>query len=247
MLRGRSTLLQLVVRQSLGILPSSQGIFGLPRITLLDASGPSIDGPVFFRESNIQRRCEKHRGGPALALRNHTMAATFASAETREILRCHNPQCNLMQFRATDSLCRKCRRPLGVEVSASSAPQAVERHATFGRRVADQVREIRRARHLSQRQLASRMQVPRTYISKIENGRALPTLGSLERLATALQVQMRRLIPDPQSRREEETAAILADPFIAEIASMLPKIDTLHRRLIFVSVRDMVSNQCRTA
>jgi transcriptional regulator with XRE-family HTH domain len=35
------------------------------------------------------------------------------------------------------------------------------------------------------------MQVPRTYISKIENGKAIPTLGSLERLAEALEVDMR--------------------------------------------------------
>ena len=79
------------------------------------------------------------------------------------------------------------------------------------------MREIRRARHLSQRQLAGRMQVPRTYISKIENGKAIPTLGSLERLANALEVEMSQLVRDARSRREEEVAAILADPFLAEI------------------------------
>jgi transcriptional regulator with XRE-family HTH domain len=63
---------------------------------------------------------------------------------------------------------------------------------------------MRRARHLSQRQLAGRMQVPRTYISKIENGKAIPTLGSLERLATALGVEMRQLVRDARSRRDEE-------------------------------------------
>ena len=76
--------------------------------------------------------------------------------------------------------------------------------------VAAQVREIRRARHLSQRQLAGRMQVPRTYISKIENGKAIPTLGSLERLALALGVEMSQLVRDTRSRREEEVAAIFA-------------------------------------
>ncbi|MGA7706287.1 MAG: helix-turn-helix transcriptional regulator, partial [Acidobacteriaceae bacterium] len=55
-------------------------------------------------------------------------------------------------------------------------------------RVAVRLREIRNARHLSQRQLAARLEVPRTYISKIENGRAMPTLSSLQRLANALSV-----------------------------------------------------------
>ena len=64
------------------------------------------------------------------------------------------------------------------------------------------------------------MQVPRTYISKIENGKAIPTLGSLERLAGALEVDICQLVRDARSRREEEVAAILADPFLAEIAGL---------------------------
>jgi len=113
--------------------------------------------------------------------------------------------------------------------------------------VAGQVREIRRARHLSQRQLAGRMQVPRTYISKIENGKAIPTLGSLERLANALEVEISQLVRDARSRREEEVAAILSDPFLAEIASLLPHLDSLHRTLVYGSVRDMATSRRRTA
>jgi transcriptional regulator with XRE-family HTH domain len=116
-----------------------------------------------------------------------------------------------------------------------------------GLQVAGQVREIRRARHLSQRQLAGRMQVPRTYISKIENGKAIPTLGSLERLANALEVEISQLVRDARSRREEEVAAILSDPFLAEIASLLPHLDSLHRTLVYGSVRDMATSRRRTA
>jgi len=113
--------------------------------------------------------------------------------------------------------------------------------------VAGQVREIRRARHLSQRQLAGRMQVPRTYISKIENGKAIPTLGSLERLARALEVDMSQLVRDSHSRRDEEVAAILADPLLAEIAVLLPHLDSLHRTLLYGSARDMATGRRRTA
>ena len=113
--------------------------------------------------------------------------------------------------------------------------------------VAGQVREIRRARHLSQRQLAGRMQVPRTYISKIENGKAIPTLGSLNRLATALEVDVCQLVRDARSRRDEEVSAILSDPFLAELAAMLPYLDTLHRTLIYGVVRDAANGRRRTA
>ena len=116
-----------------------------------------------------------------------------------------------------------------------------------GMQVASQVREMRRARHLSQRQLAGRMQVPRTYISKIENGKAIPTLGSLERLATALGVEMRQLVRDERSRRDEEVESILSDPFLAEVAELLPHLDSLHRTLFFGAVRDAVTGRRRTA
>jgi len=112
-----------------------------------------------------------------------------------------------------------------------------------GLKVAGQVKEIRRARHLSQRQLAGRMQVPRTYISKIENGKAIPTLGSLARLAAALGVDVRQLVQDARSRRDDEVAAILADPLLGEIAALLDRLDPLHRSLIIGSARDMALGQ----
>jgi len=157
-----------------------------------------------------------------------------------------------MQFRTSNSLCRRCHKPLDVEEPVILAPQLVPNSsapasAEAGLHVAGQVREIRKARHLSQRQLAGRMQVPRTYISKIENGKAIPTLGSLERLAAALEVDMCQLVRDARSRRDEEVAAILADSFLAEIAAMLPHLAPMQRTLIYGAVRDAATGRRRTA
>lgn len=191
-----------------------------------------------------------HPGGPALALRTETMEATLISVDTREVVRCDF--CSLVQFRTSNSLCRKCHKPLDIEEPVRLAPQLVtgdpnQGSAEAGLQVAAQVRDIRRARHLSQRQLAGRMQVPRTYISKIENGKAIPTLGSLERLAAALEVDLSRLVRDSRSRRDEEVAAILSDPFLAEIATLLPRLDSLQRTLFAGAVRDMATGRRRTA
>jgi transcriptional regulator with XRE-family HTH domain len=119
--------------------------------------------------------------------------------------------------------------------------------AEAGLRVAGQVKEIRRARHLSQRQLAGRMQVPRTYISKIENGKAIPTLSSLQRLADALGVHIRQLVRDARSLRDDDVASIMADPILAEIAFLLPCLDPLHRSLVISSARDMAMGYRRIA
>jgi transcriptional regulator with XRE-family HTH domain len=157
-----------------------------------------------------------------------------------------------MQYRTTNSLCRKCHKPLDFEEPVHLAPQLVTSqpvpaNTEAGMQVAGQVRDIRRARHLSQRQLAGRMQVPRTYISKIENGKAIPTLGSLERLALALEVDVCQLVRDSRSRREEEVGLIMNDPFLAEIAALLPHLDSLHRTLIYGAVRDAATGRRRTA
>jgi len=206
---------------------------------------------VHLPESILHRGVKRHHGVPALALRKRPMATTLVCVETREVVRCDN--CFLVQFRTLNSLCRKCHKPLDVEESVQPAPQLVASQpaapasAEAGLQVAGQVREIRRARHLSQRQLAGRMQVPRTYISKIENGKAIPTLGSLERLAVALEVDLCQLVRDARSRRDEEVAAILADPFLAEVAALLPHLGPMHRMLFSGAVRDAATGRRRSA
>jgi transcriptional regulator with XRE-family HTH domain len=193
-----------------------------------------------------------HRGVPALALRTSHMATTLVSVETREVVRCTFSDCKLVQFKPGNSLCRRCHRPLDIEEPVRPGPIAVEHRpvnpsSEAGLGVAAQVKDIRRARHLSQRQLAGRMQVPRTYISKIENGKAIPTLSSLERLADALGVDIRHLVRDARSIREEEEASILADPLLAEIAALLSGLDLMHRSLITGVARDMALGHRRIA
>lgn len=179
------------------------------------------------------------------------MATTLATVEAREVLRCEH--CSLVQFRTSNSLCRRCHKPLEIEDPEPLVPQLVTgagipaSSGESGLDVARAVREIRRSRKLSQRQLAGRMQVPRTYISKIENGKAVPTLSSLERLAHALEVDICDLLRDARSRRHEETAAILADPFLKEIAPYLRHIDVYHRSVFLNQVRDMATGRRRLA
>ncbi len=232
-----------LVRDSLGFTGYDGEILGLTLSFYLTIM-------VHSPESSSYRGEKNHPGDPALALRNLNMATTIVNVELREVVRCD--YCSLVQYRTSNSLCRKCRKPLDIEEPAPLAPQLVTTppvpaSAEAGMQVAGQVREIRRARHLSQRQLAGRMQVPRTYISKIENGKAIPTLGSLERLANALEVDVSQLVRDSRSRRDEEVAAILSDPLLAEIAALLPQLDSLHRTLLYGSARDMAMGRRRTA
>src|SRR6185503_900481 len=108
------------------------------------------------------------------------MATTLAPVDSREVVRCD--RCLLVQFRTTNDLCRRCHASLDDEepeiVATMPEPQSMPLNG----------------QGLSQRQLAGRMAVPRTYVSKIENEKATPTLSSLERLARALEVTVPDLL-----------------------------------------------------
>jgi transcriptional regulator with XRE-family HTH domain len=64
--------------------------------------------------------------------------------------------------------------------------------AAFGARV----REIRLTRGVSQERLAEQAGLHRTYVSSIERGERNVSLLNIERLARALGVPMRELMPD---------------------------------------------------
>ena len=173
----------------------------------------------------------------------------MASVEQREVLRCDH--CNLVQFRTSNAMCRRCHKGLEVEIpEPEPAPLALvasQAEKQEGLQVATAVRDLRHVRNLSQRQLAARMNVPRTYISKIENGKAMPTLSSLDRLAKALQVDISTLLRDSNTRHRDETAVLMTDPFLAEIAAYTSQLDALQRSIFLNHVRELAAGRRRTA
>jgi transcriptional regulator with XRE-family HTH domain len=173
----------------------------------------------------------------------------MASVEQREVLRCDH--CNLVQFRTSNAMCRRCHKGLEVDIpEPEPAPLALvasQAEKQEGLQVATAVRDLRHVRNLSQRQLAARMGVPRTYISKIENGKAMPTLSSLDRLARALKVDIASLLRDANTRHRDETAVLTADPFLAEIAAYTSQLDSLQRSIFPNPVRELAAGRRRTA
>ena len=173
----------------------------------------------------------------------------MAPVEQREVLRCDH--CSLVQFRTASALCRRCRKGLEVEAPAPApkplALVAKDELPVKGLQVSAAVRELRHVRNLSQRQLAARMNVPRTYISKIENGKAMPTLNSLDRLARALKVDISTLLRDANTRHSDETAVLTADPFLAEIAAYTSQLTELQRSIFLNHVRELAAGRRRTA
>ncbi|QMV18093.1 helix-turn-helix domain-containing protein [Granulicella sp. 5B5] len=173
------------------------------------------------------------------------VSAPQPAAAQREVVRCDH--CKLVQFRTTIDCCRRCKKSLLPEppkaqpaIALVAEPASPAKPETLS--VATAVRDLRHARNLSQRQLAARMNVPRTYISKIENGKAMPTLSSLERLARALQVDISALLRDAPTRHQDEAAIITADPFLAELARYSAHLTSTQKSIFINHVRELAQN-----
>jgi transcriptional regulator with XRE-family HTH domain len=166
----------------------------------------------------------------------------------RAVLKCDH--CKLVQYRTAADICRRCKKSLlpeqpKAELTIALVPEPAPRAEHGGLQVAGAVRDLRHVRNLSQRQLAARMGVPRTYISKIENGKAMPTLSSLDRLARALQVDMSALLRDAPTRHKDETAVLMTDPFLAEIARYSGHLNATQKSIFLNHVRELAQGRMR--
>ncbi len=113
--------------------------------------------------------------------------------------------------------------------------------------IASAIRALRQRGGLSQRQLALRMQVPRTYVSKIENEKATPTLSSLERLARALEVTVPDLLSGGDRARQDEIHELMQDDFVAQLVPFLSTLDALQKASILGQVRELTLRPRRHA
>lgn len=156
----------------------------------------------------------------------------------RAVVRCAH--CKLAQYVTASGNCRRCSQPLQIDggpgrVQAAPAPEPPPVLNPLPKNLAESAKALRILRGWSQAQLAQRMGgLPRTYVSKIESGRVMPTLGSLKRLAEALEVEVARLISSDGIH-----VADLRDPFLAALASHLPRLSDGDRRVILATAERM--------
>jgi transcriptional regulator with XRE-family HTH domain len=181
------------------------------------------------------------------------MATTLTPVDSREVVRCDH--CLLVQFRTSNSLCRRCHLSLDEDEAKIAAmtpvpeilPVSLNSNGRGHLKLAQSIRSLRLRNGLSQRQLALRMSVPRTYVSKIENEKATPTLSSLERLARALEVSVPDLLSGGERNRQEEVRELMEDQFVAEVLPYLSQLNGMQMSSILAQVRDLTVRPRRSA
>ena len=156
-------------------------------------------------------------------------------------------ECGLVQFLTATGIaapCRRCRVPL---IPAPEPVLAVAPPLPGPLTIADSIKGLRSSRKLSQRALAEKMGKPRTYISKVENSKATPTIQSLGRLARALDVSVGELLSQREQQRADAIRELIGDPFVAAILPSLPRLSELQRDGLLVQLRQMAERPRRMA
>lgn len=169
-------------------------------------------------------------------------------ADPREVLRCF--ECRLVQFRTMNNRCRRCHASLdapppppppapAIEPEFEPGIETAEASGALVPAVASAIRRWRQRRGLSQRQLAERMRVPRTYVSKIENDKATPTIASLQRMATAMGTNIAALL-----RAGEPASDLMQDAFVQALLPYLPNLGPQHFGRLLEASRQLVQASC---
>jgi transcriptional regulator with XRE-family HTH domain len=77
--------------------------------------------------------------------------------------------------------------------------------------IGDKLRALREAKNLSQGDIEKRTGLFRCYTSRVENGYTVPTIGTLEKYASALEVPLYRFFTDEVSVKVPKLPQLEAD------------------------------------
>ena len=112
------------------------------------------------------------------------------------------------------------------------------------------LKKLRESKQLSQGDIEKRTGLLRCYTSRVENGRTVPSVGTLEKYARALDVPMYRLFCDGEPTPSEldghmrNIAEAFSDKPTRELRpfiELLPRLGHRERMLLMQIARDMAS------
>ena len=124
--------------------------------------------------------------------------------------------------------------------------------------VADRLRALREAKHLSQGDVEKRTGLLRCYISRVENGHTVPAIETMEKMARALEVPMYKLFYDgekapelpnlPKRKSSDDIAwgSVGKDArYLSKLRRLLAKTEEGNRKLIMYMAQKIAGTKSR--
>jgi len=121
--------------------------------------------------------------------------------------------------------------------------------------IGTRLRKLREDRHFSQGDIEKRTGLLRCYVSRVENGHTVPSLETLERLASALELPLYMLfyegdeppaLPKLSKRQSAEVLAMAEASaeerrFLTKVRKLFGKINAKDRRLLLYVAQKLAS------
>jgi transcriptional regulator with XRE-family HTH domain len=107
--------------------------------------------------------------------------------------------------------------------------------------------ELRRAKNLSQGDIEKRAGLLRCYISRVENGHTIPNLDTLQKWATALEVNLYQLFFEGEGKPEPVSTGAMEvhDRRERQLLGFFRQVNETDRQLVLHVVRDLVKRAGR--
>jgi transcriptional regulator with XRE-family HTH domain len=105
--------------------------------------------------------------------------------------------------------------------------------------VAEQIKEIRKDKGLSQQEVADKLAMNRVQYNPIEMGKSDPTMNILQRIANVLEVDVVQFFDVKNPRREVQS---INEPLLQKV-KLLDELDDLQRNSIYVLIDTAIANK----
>jgi len=103
------------------------------------------------------------------------------------------------------------------------------------------IRSIRQKKGLSQGEMQKRTGILRSYLSRVENGHTLPSFATLQRLASAMEVDLEDFFPN--DGLSAASLSSVSSDYLQEIKQYMPQLTRDQRQELL----EMVKRMARTS
>lgn len=103
--------------------------------------------------------------------------------------------------------------------------------------IGSRIRNLRNERNWSQEELAHRADISRSHMGRIERGEGAATIGSLEKVSNALEIEFEELFTFTNSKHQENCTDI-----IYNLLNKLNKRSLRDQKIILKLILDIIDN-----
>lgn len=110
--------------------------------------------------------------------------------------------------------------------------------------IGDTIRNFRLQKNMSQGDIEKRTGLLRCYLSRVENGHTIPSLDTLAKIATAMELPLAQFFADhaPENGAAGKTAPQLSEDdvrFYSQLKRYTPNLNESDRKLVIAMVKKM--------